>query len=77
VRERRQRHSAGLHLVAARHWWNVHARSPLLMIDTPEGIVVGTRDQVKRLLREQLQGRSLVDELIADRRAAAAEDDRS
>ncbi|HSU36891.1 MAG TPA: AbrB/MazE/SpoVT family DNA-binding domain-containing protein [Microlunatus sp.] len=60
-----------------RERWNMHAGSALLMIDTPDGIVLATRDQVKRLLREQLQGRSLVDELIADRRAAAAEDDRS
>jgi len=60
-----------------RERWNMHAGSSLLMIDTPEGIVVATRDQVKRLLRDQLQGKSLVDELIADRRAAAAEDDRS
>ena len=60
-----------------RERWNMHAGSTLLMIDTPDGIVVATRDQVKRLLREQLRGKSLVDELIADRRAAAAADDRS
>jgi bifunctional DNA-binding transcriptional regulator/antitoxin component of YhaV-PrlF toxin-antitoxin module len=60
-----------------RERWNMHAGSPLLMIDTPDGIVVATRDQVKRLLRDQLRGKSLVDELIADRRAAAAADDRS
>ena len=60
-----------------RERWNMHAGSALLMIDTPDGIVVATRDQVKRLLREQLRGKSLVDELIADRRAAAADDDTS
>ena len=38
--------------------WNMHAGSPLLMIDTPDGIVVATRDQVKRLLRDQLRGAS-------------------
>jgi bifunctional DNA-binding transcriptional regulator/antitoxin component of YhaV-PrlF toxin-antitoxin module len=58
-----------------RERWNMHAGSPLLMIDTPDGIIVATRDQVKRLLRDQLRGESLVDELIADRRAAAAADD--
>ena len=48
--------------------------SPLVMVDTPSGMVVATREQVKRLVREQLRGSSLVDELIAERRAAAADD---
>lgn len=49
--------------------------SALLMLETPDGIVLATREQVKRLVRQQLQGTSLVAELIFDRRAAAAADD--
>ena len=45
--------------------------SALLMVETPEGLVVATREQMKRLVRRQLRGHSLVDELIAERRAAA------
>jgi hypothetical protein len=43
----------------------------MLLLETPDGIVVATREQVKRLVREQLQGNSLVAELLSDRRAAA------
>jgi AbrB family looped-hinge helix DNA binding protein len=53
----------------------LHAGSALLMLETPDGIVVATREQVKRLVRQQLAGASLVAELVADRRAAAARDD--
>lgn len=37
-------------------------------------MVVATREQVKRLVREDLQGDSLVDELVRDRREAAERD---
>ena len=39
------------------------------------GVVLTTREQAKKLLREQLTGPSLVDELVADRREAAHRDD--
>lgn len=46
--------------------------SPMLMVETTDGIVLVTRDQAKRLVRQQLAGGpSLVDELVADRRSAA------
>lgn len=46
--------------------------SPLLMVETADGIVLVTRDQAKRLVRRQLAGGpSLVAELVADRRSAA------
>lgn len=51
---------------------DLHPGSPLLLVETPGGIVLATRDQAKRLVRQQLVGgASLVDELIADRRSAA------
>ncbi|HVF21141.1 MAG TPA: AbrB/MazE/SpoVT family DNA-binding domain-containing protein [Mycobacteriales bacterium] len=49
--------------------------SPLIMLDTPDGIVLATRDQVKRLVRDRLRGPSLVAELLQERRAASAVED--
>ncbi|GLI27649.1 hypothetical protein ARHIZOSPH14_18910 [Agromyces rhizosphaerae] len=49
--------------------------TPLLLIETDRGVVLATREQVKRLLREQLAGTSLVEELLADRRASARAED--
>lgn len=52
------------------------AGSPLIMLETPEGVVLMTRDQAKQLVRNKLQGPSLVEDLLAERRRlAAAEDD--
>lgn len=53
----------------------LEAGAPLVLLDTPQGIVLATRDQVKQLVRTQLSGLRLVDELLADRRRAAAADD--
>lgn len=44
----------------------------LVLVETSDGIVLATRDQAKRLLRQQLAGPSLVAELLEDRRNAAA-----
>jgi len=52
----------------------LHAGSPLLLLETPRGLVLATRDQVKQLVRDALAGASLVDELVRERRAAAADD---
>ena len=49
--------------------------SVLLMIETPQGIVLATRDQVKHLVRDSLQGPSLAGELLAERRRLAAAED--
>ncbi|HXH58058.1 MAG TPA: AbrB/MazE/SpoVT family DNA-binding domain-containing protein [Iamia sp.] len=49
----------------------------LLLIDTDEGVLLLTRDQLRdRIQRDLAGGPSLVDELIAERGAAAAEEDR-
>lgn len=47
----------------------------LLFIEAPDGVVLMTREQAKVLVRKQLAGRSLVEELMAERRAAAARED--
>jgi AbrB family looped-hinge helix DNA binding protein len=55
----------------------LEAGAPLVLVETPHGVILTTRIQAKALVREQLRGSSLVTELLADRRAeAAAEDSR-
>jgi hypothetical protein len=53
----------------------LHAGSPLLLLETPAGMVLATRDQVKAFVRADLAGLDLVGELLAERRAQAAADD--
>ncbi|MDQ3715861.1 MAG: AbrB/MazE/SpoVT family DNA-binding domain-containing protein [Actinomycetota bacterium] len=53
----------------------LRAGSPLVMLDTPQGIVLATREQAKSLLRAKLRGLDLVAELLADRRKQAAAED--
>ncbi|MFT4051455.1 MAG: AbrB/MazE/SpoVT family DNA-binding domain-containing protein [Microbacterium sp.] len=48
--------------------------TPLLLIDTPRGVVIATREQAKEMIREQLGDASLVAELLTERRAAAADE---
>lgn len=47
----------------------------LVLLDTPEGIVLLTRDQLKKRVRAELAGPDLVGELLAERRAQAATED--
>jgi len=54
---------------------HLEAGSQLLLLDTPGGIVLATREQVKKLVRDRLRGQDLVGELLADRRREAAADD--
>lgn len=49
--------------------------SPLILMETPEGVILATREQMKRLVRGKLAGVDLVGELLDDRRRAAAEED--
>ncbi|MFT4188099.1 MAG: AbrB/MazE/SpoVT family DNA-binding domain-containing protein [Aeromicrobium sp.] len=44
------------------------------MVETDQGIVLLTRDQLKQWVRRDLAGLDLVEELLADRRDAAAVD---
>lgn len=53
----------------------LHPGSPLIMLDTPQGVVLATRDQAKDLVRDKLRGLDLVGELLADRRKQAAAED--
>ena len=58
-----------------RERFDLRSGAPLLLLETPRGIVLTTRDQVKDMVRSQLAGASLVDELVSERRRAAATDD--
>jgi bifunctional DNA-binding transcriptional regulator/antitoxin component of YhaV-PrlF toxin-antitoxin module len=49
--------------------------SVLVLFETPHGVVMLTRDQLKDLVRADLDGPSLVDELLAGRRKEAAAED--
>jgi bifunctional DNA-binding transcriptional regulator/antitoxin component of YhaV-PrlF toxin-antitoxin module len=51
--------------------------TPLTLIESPDGIVLLTREQLKRMVRRDLTGVDLVANLVADRRRAAAHDDAS
>ncbi len=49
--------------------------TPLVLLETPQGLVLATRAQVKDLVREGLAGLDVVGELLADRRRQAAAED--
>ncbi len=54
------------------HW---EQGMPLLFLETERGVLLLTRAQARRLVRDQLSGASLVDELIEERRRAASVED--
>jgi len=47
----------------------------LILMETPGGLVLLTRPQLQELVRADLAGLNLVDELLAERRAASAGED--
>lgn len=47
----------------------------LTLIETPSGLVLLTRAQLRELVRADLAGLDLVGELLEERRGAAAEED--
>jgi AbrB family looped-hinge helix DNA binding protein len=49
--------------------------TPVVLVDTPDGVVLLRREQLKDRVRNDLAGADLVTELLADRRQAAAGDD--
>jgi AbrB family looped-hinge helix DNA binding protein len=51
--------------------------TPLVLLDTPGGIVLLTREQLRARVRDELAGLDLVDELLDDRRRAAQIEDAS
>jgi len=53
----------------------LEAGDRLLLVETSDGLLLATREQLLRKVREELAGLPLVDELLAERRAAAALED--
>jgi len=51
--------------------------TPLVLLDTPGGIVLMTRAQLRSRVRDELAGLDLVDELLRDRRDDARTEDAS
>ncbi|MBC7374604.1 MAG: AbrB/MazE/SpoVT family DNA-binding domain-containing protein [Frankiales bacterium] len=50
--------------------------TPLLLVETDDGVVMTTREQALRLLREQLDGSRVVSQLLEERRRASVDEDR-
>ena len=49
--------------------------TPLVLLDTPDGLVLLTREQLLARVRGELDGLDLVSELLADRRRNAEQED--
>jgi AbrB family looped-hinge helix DNA binding protein len=49
--------------------------TPLILLETQDGIVLLTRDQVRARVRDELTGTDLVAQLLAGRRRDAAAED--
>ena len=50
---------------------------PVVLVETPQGLLLLTREQLRDLVRSGLEGKDLVDQLLADRQAAASAEDRA
>jgi AbrB family looped-hinge helix DNA binding protein len=51
--------------------------TPLVLVETPEGIALLTRAQLLDRVRRELDGADLVTALLADRRRSSEEEDRA
>jgi AbrB family looped-hinge helix DNA binding protein len=49
--------------------------TPLILLETPGGIVLLTRDQLRARVRAELAGLDLVSDLLADRRRSSTAED--
>lgn len=49
--------------------------TPLVLLDTPGGLVLLTREQLLARVRRELEGLDMVSELLADRRRSAEQED--
>lgn len=49
--------------------------TPLILLETPTGLVLLTRGQLRQRVRDDLAGTDLVADLLAERRTAAAAED--
>jgi AbrB family looped-hinge helix DNA binding protein len=49
--------------------------TPLVLLETPDGLVLLTREQLRARVRRELADLDLVGQLLAERRRAAADED--
>ena len=61
--------------VAVRERAGLTVGTPLVLLDTPAGLVLLTRQQLRDRVRRELSGTDLVSELLAERRRAAERED--
>lgn len=61
------------HAVRMRRHWDEGTR--LILLDTDDGVVLLTREQLRDRVRAGLAGRPLVDELLQERRREAERED--
>lgn len=54
---------------------HLHAGTPLTLLESTEGLVLLTREQLLKRVRAELEGATLVDDLLRERRAAAELED--
>ncbi len=47
----------------------------MVIVEAPNGLLLLTREQLRDMVRSGLEGKDLVTQLLADRRAAAAGED--
>lgn len=50
----------------------LHAGQTLVLIETPKGLLLLTREQLRQAVRDNLKGKGLVENLLAERGAALA-----
>ncbi len=53
----------------------LHEGRPVVLVETPQGVLLLTREQLRDLVRGGLDGKDLVGQLLADRRAASSGED--
>lgn len=61
--------------VRRRQRWG--AGTPLIFVDTADGVVVMSREQARERIRQQLEGKELVEELLSERRLEAEREDQA
>ncbi|MEI2643757.1 MAG: AbrB/MazE/SpoVT family DNA-binding domain-containing protein [Candidatus Nanopelagicales bacterium] len=49
---------------------------PLVFLETPDGLLLLTREQLRSIVRANLDGKDLVASLLTERRTASADEDR-